>query len=80
MRHNCYCPIQLSGEQACYQSDRHSYFLCRNRDEGQHSRNPDRYLPVANNPCQAGRCHLRGSSVKCHLRCHAIAGTNRGPM
>jgi hypothetical protein len=41
VRHNCYCPIRLSGEQACYQSDRLSHFLYRNRDEGQHSRTPD---------------------------------------
>jgi hypothetical protein len=30
---------RLSGEQACYQRDRQSHFLHRNRDEGRHSRN-----------------------------------------
>jgi len=30
--------------------------------------------------CRAGQCHSRASCVKCHLRCHAIAGTNPGQM
>jgi hypothetical protein len=33
--------IRLNEEQACYQRDRHSYFLHCNHHVGQHSRNPE---------------------------------------
>ena len=57
--------IRLNQEQACYQSEGHSYLPHWNRDQDQPSHRPEHQLRTAG-ARRTDQCHSSGSCVKCH--------------